>query len=305
MEEKYPRFLEGEIDDLGPEEALFHVIPVPLEQTVSYGGGTGEGPSAILRASSQLEVFDGVSNPSEHGIWTDVPVDTAGPLAEVVGRIEGAVTRSFALGKLPVLLGGEHTVTVGALAACREIHGEIGIVQIDAHADLRDSYEGTPYSHACVMKRACDMGHTVFQAGIRSLSLPEVDFRKSHPVHHLDAREIAKHGIPEAMLPEGFPHRIWLTLDVDGLDPSIMPATGTPEPGGLSWYQCLEIIEKAVAGRKVAGFDVVELAPIDGLHFPDFAAARLVYDTMGIISRRAIIPGWVPRTKTAALRPLI
>lgn len=289
MQEMYPRFLEGEIDDLGPETALFHVIPVPLEQTVSYGGGTGEGPSAILRASSQLEVYDGVSNPSELGIWTGAPVATDGTLEAVVERIREAVARSFGFGKLPVLLGGEHTVTVGALIACKETFGEIGIVQIDAHADLRDSYEGSPLSHACVMRRAHDLGHTLFQAGIRSLSMPEVAFRASHPVHHLDAKEIAKHGISAVMLPEGFPERIWLTIDVDGLDPSIMPATGTPEPGGLTWYQCLEIIEKAVSGRRVAGFDVVELAPIEGLHFPDFAAARLVYETMGIISRLAVL----------------
>ncbi len=288
MQEKYPRFLEEELDEIAPEEALFHVIPVPLEQTVSYGGGTGEGPSAILRASSQLEVYDGVSNPSEHGLWTSPPLATDGTLGEVIGRIEEAVSRSFAMGKMPVLLGGEHTVTVGALAACKKMFGEIGVVQIDAHADLRETYEGTPYSHACVMKRACDMGHTVFQAGIRSLSLPEVAFRKSQPVHHLDARSIAKHGIPKVMLPHGFPECIWLTIDVDGLDPSVMPATGTPEPGGLSWYQCQEIIEKAVVGRRVVGFDVVELAPISGLHFPDFTAARLVYDTMGMISRGAV-----------------
>ncbi|VFQ46573.1 agmatinase [Desulfoluna butyratoxydans] len=288
MHDTYPRFLEEELDEITPEEALFHVIPVPLEQTVSYGGGTGKGPSAILRASSQLELYDGVSNPSEHGIWTAPPVETEGPLSDVVGRIKGVVERSFALGKLPVLLGGEHTVTVGALEACRAAFGEIGIVQIDAHADLRDTYEGTPYSHACVMRRACDMGHTVFQAGIRSLSLPEVAFRKSHPVHYLDARDIAKHGIPEQMLPDGFPERIWLTIDVDGLDASVMPATGTPEPGGITWYQCHEIIEKAVSGRRVAGFDVVELAPVKGLHFPDFTAARLVYDTMGFVSRSAI-----------------
>lgn len=290
MQEKYPRFLEDELDALAPEEALFHVIPAPLEQTVSYGGGTGEGPSAILRASSQLELFDGVSNPSEHGIWTAPPVDTAGALEAVVGRIQGAVGRSLDLGKLPVVLGGEHTVTVGALAACRKAHGPIGVVQIDAHADLRDRYEGSPLSHACVMRRACDMGHAVFQAGVRSLSLPEVAFRESHPVHHLDALDIATGGIPEALLPEGFPERIWLTLDVDGLDPSVMPATGTPEPGGLFWYQCRELIEKAVAGRQVVGFDVVELAPVAGLHFPDFTAARLVYDTMGIISRGALLP---------------
>ncbi|BCS97370.1 agmatinase [Desulfoluna limicola] len=288
MQSTYPRFLEEELDEIAPEEALFHVIPVPLEQTVSYGGGTGEGPSAILRSSSQLEVFDGVSNPSEHGIWTAPPVETYGALEEVVGRIEEATARSISLGKMPVLLGGEHTVTVGALAACKAAFGEIGIVQIDAHADLRDTYEGSPYSHACVMKRACDMGHTVFQAGIRSLSLPEVAFRKTHPVHHLDARDIAMDGIPETVLPDGFPERIWLTIDVDGLDPSIMPATGTPEPGGLTWYQCQEIIRKAVKGRHVVGFDVVELAPVKGLHFPDFAAARLVYDTMGVITRDAV-----------------
>lgn len=281
----YPGFLESEVGKLAPEECLFHVIPVCYESSVSYGTGTEAGPGAILNASQQLEVYDGTGVPSDRGIYTTDPVNCTGSPEEVIKEIESIVAGVIESGKIPVVLGGEHSVSVGAFRALATLNSPVGIVQFDAHADLRDTYEGSSLSHACVMHRAYDMELPMVQIGVRSLSPYEADFRKLNAIPHLDAREIARTGIPDRILPDGFPESIYITFDVDGLDPSVIPATGTPEPGGLSWYQAMDILDNVVAGRNVIGFDVVELAPVEGLHMSDFAAARLVYAIMGIIER--------------------
>ena len=280
-------FLESEIGRPNPHDCLFHVLPACYEKSVSYGKGTENGPLAIIEASQQLEVFDGVDNPSESGIFTLAPVfcreddDPDVYLFEIAANME----RLMRLNKIPVLLGGEHTVSVSAFRALLQIGKPIGIVQFDAHADLRDEYDGDPLSHACVMRRAAEAGFKIFQIGVRSMSPEEVTFRKEKNIPHLDAVQIAENGIPENMLPDDFPENIYITFDVDALDPSIMPATGTPEPGGLMWYPAINLLKKMIQGRNVMGFDVVELAPIDGFHAPDFAVARLVYNLMGIIAR--------------------
>jgi agmatinase len=288
--DNYPGFLESELEsEAGTQnfEALFHVIPVPLEQTVSFGGGTSRGPAAILNASQQLERWDGLSEPLAAGINTTSFIDCSGDIAAILKTIEETVLAVAARGKIPVVLGGEHTVS---LAPIRALAGKsskpIGIIQIDAHADLRDSYEGSPYSHACVMRRALEeFGCRLFQFGVRALCREEVDYRTRHQVNHLDGRAIFTTDLTDFELPADFPEDIYLTLDVDGLDPSVIGATGTPVPGGPSWYQSLTFLERALAGRKILGFDVVELAPMQGDHASDFAAAQLVYSVMGIISR--------------------
>lgn len=264
------KFLESEIPDLPAEDCFFQVICAPMEETVSYGGGTGRGPQAILEASDQLEAFDGVSCPCELGINTD-------GFFQGLEEVESAVSKVWKDGKFPFVLGGEHTVTLGALRALKAAGEEFGVIQFDAHADLRDEYEGSKLSHACVMRRAVDdLGLPLFQIGVRALSLEEHEFRKEKGI-----------GFSKVWnrLPEDFPEKVYITFDVDGLDPSIMPSTGTPVPDGLSWreaFQCLEEISKA---RKIIAADVVELAPIDGLHAPDFGAAMLVYKIMGLVSR--------------------
>ncbi|MCB9480293.1 MAG: agmatinase [Desulfobacteraceae bacterium] len=278
---KYPLFLEEEIGEISPEKALFHVIPVPYEKTVSYGGGTKNGPLKILEASSQLEVYDGNSNPSKKGIYTHQPLFADSP-ENLLELMDGAITKTLMLSKIPVILGGEHTVSVGAFNSFIKNGRKPGIVQIDAHADLRDSYEGSKFSHACVMKRALDFGLDIFQLGIRSLSPYEVELRKEKNIRYIDAKDLNKK-IPDKILPDDFPEEIYLTIDVDGLDPSIMPSTGTPEPGGLMWYETLEIIEKISKERKITGFDIVELAPIENIHHPEFTCARLIYQIMGLI----------------------
>ena len=278
-------FLESELDKPDPEKCLFHVVPACYEKSVSYGSGAGQGAEAILEASLQLEIFDGVSIPAKRGIFTlpallceNEPEKSLFEISEVVKDIIDSK-------KIPVLLGGEHTVSVGAFYALQNLQKSVGIVQFDAHADLRDTFEGSKFSHACVMHRAVEMGFSVFQIGVRSLSPYEVEFRKEKSIDCLDAVKIAAEGIPETVLPDDFPETIYITFDVDGLDPSVILATGTPEPGGLSWYQAMELLEKVIQDRKVIGFDVVELAPVKGLHAYDFAAARLVYNIMGMIDR--------------------
>jgi agmatinase len=285
MQQKYPIFLESE---LGPETAataLFHVIPAPYEKSVSYGKGTKAGPAAILAASQQLELFDGTSIPAAAGIHTLPPLSGNGTAEEVLTAIERSVSQVLKHRKIPVLLGGEHTVTVGALQAVRHHADSCGIVQFDAHADLRDTYEGSPYSHACVMHRALDMGFPLYQIGVRSLSHEEELLRRARNIGRLDGAAIAVAGVPEEILPADFPSDIYITIDVDVLDPGIMPATGTPEPGGLGWYQMMQALAGVIRGRRVLGFDVVELAPVPGLHAADYTVARLIYNFFGMITK--------------------
>ncbi|ACN13261.1 SpeB [Desulforapulum autotrophicum HRM2] len=282
---KPPGFLASELGETRPESCLFHVIPACYEKSVSYGKGAGQGPLAILDASQQLELYDGSGIPAQRGIFTHPVIDCGGPPEKELEKISGRVKDAMAAGKVPVLLGGEHTVTVGALKALEASEKSVGIVQFDAHADLRDTYEGTGLSHACVMHRALDMGFYIYQIGVRSLSPGEVVLRREREICHLDAAEIADKGIPDTILPDDFPEQVYITFDVDGLDPSVIQATGTPEPGGLFWYDAMEILEKIAAERKIIGFDVVELAPIPGFHTSDFASARLVYNIMGMIDR--------------------
>lgn len=281
-----PDFLASELDCRDPESSLFHVIPVPMETSVSYGGGTGAGPAAILTASQQLEAWDGRSFPLKQGIHTTAPVDCTGTIAQVLDRITARTDEVLSKGALPVALGGEHSLTLGLLRALEKKHGQFGIVQFDAHADLRDEYEGNPFSHACVMRRAVEeLGLPLFQIGVRALCHEEHLYRAEAGIGFLDARTLYEQGMPQDLLPEDFPEKIYISFDVDGLDPSVIRATGTPVPGGLGWFDSLTLMEKAIKGRTLAGFDVVELAPAEGDHASDFAAAQLVYAIMGMVDR--------------------
>ncbi len=276
-------FLEGEIPNCAPKESAVYVIPAPLETSVSYGGGTAGGPGAILEASTQLELWNGRSCPAEAGIHTSLSIEGTGSTENCLLEIEKAVAHALSCGAVPLVLGGEHTVTLGALRALKKKYKTFGIVQFDAHADLRSSYEGDVFSHACVMRRAVDdLGLPVFQLGVRALCVEEVEFRReSSLVEGIDARELYLNGLPEVLLPDNFPENIYITFDVDGLDPSVIRATGTPVPGGIGWHDSLSLIEKAVSGRNVIGADVVELAPQEGDHASDFAAAQMVYELIG------------------------
>ena len=286
LESNWPIFLASEIDQPDPKQAAFHILPVPYEKTVSYGGGTAQGPLAILQASEQLEMWDGYSKPCEKGIYTCTPVDCSVAPEQVIANIAAATATILALGAMPVVLGGEHTVTYGVLKGFQQAGiDNFGIVQIDAHADLREAYEGDPLSHASVMKRAVDMGIPLLQLGIRACSEEEVATRAQYGVHYLDADELVVNNLTELPLPDDFPQKVFFTLDIDGIDPSVFPSTGTPVPGGLGWYQTLALFKSLAAQRQIIGFDIMEFSPIAGFHAYDFAAALLTYKLMGIVQR--------------------
>ncbi len=276
-------------DDVAPSApaaARFHVIPVPYEKTVSYGHGTAAGPAAILRASAQLEVFDGKSSPAEDGIFTAAPVDVSGNAEQALANIRAAVARSLENPKaIPIVLGGEHTISSAVVAAVAEKHGRIGVVHFDAHCDLRDTYDGTKWSHACVMRRIHEAGIPLFQIGTRSYCKEECDYRAENGIGFIDAEKLARVGVEAVMLPANFPEKIFISFDIDALDSAVMPATGTPCPGGLSYWDALRLVEKFTLSHKCVGCDLVEFAPIPNLHFCDFAAAQLAYGLMGCISR--------------------
>jgi agmatinase len=285
------RFFETDVPDVAPEKARFHVLPVPYEKTVSYGNGTAKGPAAILAASGQLERFDGMSDPGAEGIYTWPAVDCSGAPERVIDDIALAVKRILKLKKMPVVLGGEHTVTWGVIKGYLDAgERDFGVVQIDAHADLRDAYEGNRYSHASVMRRVVEAGIPLVQLGCRAFCEEEREARKAHKVLAFDAVDLAPGGTSRIKLPKKFPPKVFFTLDVDGMDPSVLPATGTPVPGGLGWYQTLGLFESAARQRRIIGFDVMEFAPIPGFHAFDFAAALLTYKLMGIVQRCSLRP---------------
>ncbi|SFK72012.1 agmatinase [Methylophaga sulfidovorans] len=284
--EDYPIFLGSEIEQPEPDKAMFHVLPVPYEKSVSYGGGTALGPNAILQASWQLEEWDGKSKPCDEGIYTCEPVDCGVAPQQVIDNIAKATAEIIKAGAMPVVLGGEHTVTYGVIKGLRDAGiDDFGIVQIDAHADLRQAYEGDFLSHASVMKRAVDMGIPLYQLGIRAYCEEEMAFRDEFGVLYQDADELVPNRIQSIELPDDFPQKVFFTVDIDGMDPSVFPSTGTPVPGGLDWYQTLNLFESVAKQREIIGFDIMEFAPIEGFHAYDFSASLLTYKLMGIVQR--------------------
>jgi agmatinase len=282
-------FHSDDVPQSAPENARFHVIPVPYEKTVSYGHGTAGGPLAILEASRQLETFDGHSVPSDLGICTTGPVGCSGDAETALANVKRTVASSLAYpNAIPCVLGGEHTITSAVVAAFVEKFGakNIGVVHFDAHCDLRDEYDGTKWSHACVMRRVEEMGVAIYQIGTRSYCVEERDYRIARDIPYVDAEYLCRLGPDVTVkIPADFPKNIFVSFDIDAFDSAVMPATGTPCPGGLSWWDAMRALEIVTQSRRCVGFDLVEFAPIKSLHFAAFAAAQLVYDIMGLISR--------------------
>jgi len=270
------------------EAARVLILPVPMEATVSWGGGTAGGPSAIIAASQQVELYDREHDGEpalEYGIHT-LPALTLAPAAEeAVPQIAAAVASAAATGRLVVALGGEHTISAGVNHGLLEaLGGPLTVVQLDAHCDLRDVYEGTPFSHACVARRILEDPRVeqVLQLGVRSVAGEEVAFARASDgrVRVWYAEDIHAGGWREEFVARVRGRRIHLTIDVDALDPAIVPATGTPEPDGLSWGEAMEVISTTAAEGSIVGIDCVELAPRPGLHHADFAVAKLLYKTI-------------------------
>ncbi len=271
------------------------VVPIPYDHTCTYGTGARFGPRAILEASANIELYDEFLDcePYRAGIWTHESVEpvVTGP-KEMTERVRSLIAGLLDEGKTPVLLGGEHSISLGAVEACRRKEPSLSVLVIDAHADLRPEYQGSPYSHACVQRRFLDFGCSVVQIGVRSLSGEEAKYRKTVPrlasLSVQDYREMMRTD-PEdfrSILGEHLTDKIYLSIDLDGLDPSIMPATGTPEPGGLLWEEITEILTQVWRRGSIVGADIVELEPIPGMRAPDVLAARLTYRLMGLVAAK-------------------
>jgi len=264
-----------------PELSHFHVVPVPYDLTATYRAGARFGPQAIIDASMNLELYDHelASEPARAGVATlrEVPVDIdPARTQENIGTVvEGVLSRE----KVPVVLGGEHTVSLAAVKALAR-REKFMVVSLDAHADLRDSYQGSKLSHACFLRRALEWADGC-ALGVRSLSKGEADYAAGEGLKIIHAEKMAGPSRQEISL-DFIPEHIYLSIDLDVLDPSIMPATGTPEPGGLDWYTMMDLLKRIIDGRRVLGFDVVELCPQPGNPAPDFTAAKLVYKVMGL-----------------------
>ncbi len=262
------------------------ILPIPFERTTSYGKGTAEGPAAILRASHQVEWYDeelGLE-PNRQGIHT-LPYlrPRSEDMAAAIAEIESSALPHLQAGKFLVTLGGEHSLTLGTVRAAAGLHQDLGVVQFDAHGDLRDAYLRSPNSHACVMRRIVeDLGLQTLAVGVRSISREERELihRRRLPViwgHELEGltAKIWRDAL------ERLPRKIYLTFDLDFFDPSLLPATGTPEPGGGTWWPTMRLLRELFVGKEVVAMDVVELSPQAGLHASDFTAARLVYKCLG------------------------
>lgn len=267
-------------------EAGVVILPVPYEATVSYGRGAAMGPEAILRASAQVELYDEHlgSEPFHAGLFTDAMLDTRGTTEDVVRRIGTRFGELMDAGKWVVMLGGEHSITPGGVAAAASRNPELQVVQLDAHADLRQHYAGDRWSHACAMARCIDLGVPLTAIGIRNYSVDEARWMREgiagYRIVHAWEME-SEHWMDIAL--DGLDDRpVYLTIDLDYFDPSVIPATGTPEPGGGAWWPTLRFLDRLIKRANVIACDVVELAPSPGLHHADFTAARLAYKLIGM-----------------------
>jgi len=261
----------------------FVILPVPYEQTTSYKGGTREGPQAIISASKQVELFDEEleAEPYKVGIYTSDELEptSKGP-AEMIEKIYKVGRRLVKDEKEVVMLGGEHTISIGMIKAFKGRYKNLSVLQLDAHADLRQSFQGNRFSHACTMRRVREMVPAV-QVGIRNLSSEEHSWVKKNKIDLFFAQEKNQNWKDKVL--SSLSENVYLTFDLDFLDPSIMPSVGTPEPGGFLWYETLDFLKTLSLKKKIVGFDVVELCPQPGNIAPDFLAAKLIYKLMGYI----------------------
>ncbi len=281
-------FLGLEKEQSSFETSKIAILPVPYEHTVSYGGGTKGGPAAILKASRFVETFDEETKrdiAQEHGIATLSPLEFGKKRdAPAMQLLHDAVADILGKEKFVVTLGGEHSISAPVIAAFAKRYSDVSVLHFDAHSDLRSEYEGSKYSHASVMARVCEFldPKELVQVGIRAQSREEAEYIRDNGVNTFYAHEIREGKYTRVLkywddaVVEKLSDHVYITFDVDALDPSIMPATGTPEPNGLFWHETIQCIRKVGRRHRIVGFDVVELSPIKGLHHPDLTAAKLV-----------------------------
>jgi agmatinase len=275
-------------ENAGYENARAVIFPVPLERTTTYETGTRNGPAAILAASRNMELYDeelGLESSRQFGVATLPAIDTQdGTLEKVLAELHTTELALLEDRKLPVVLGGEHSLTPPLVSAAAKKFPDLTVLQIDAHADLREAYQGNPASHACAMRRVLEVCPAV-QVGIRSLSVEEAVAIPHLRTRIYWAKDIVRSS-NESWVPRvvaDVSQHVYLTIDLDGFDPAYVPATGTPEPGGLDWYQVLGLVRAVATQKTIVAMDVVELLPQPGDHASDFLAAKLIYKTLGYI----------------------
>jgi agmatinase len=261
------------------DESSVVILPVPVDRTTSYVGGTRNGPHDILQASSHMELWDEEMRTDVHGVGIFTLPEMELPFGEMeplIDEIERVAYEIIGRDKFLVALGGEHSITPPLVSAAARKYPGMSVLQIDAHADMRDSYMGTRHNHACAMRRSLDHAR-ITQVGIRSLSteeaevLPKLNTTIFYDVSMRDdPKWIDK--VVESLAPD-----VYVSIDVDGMDPAIMPATGTPEPGGLSWQEITRLLRTVAERRRIVSADVVELSPIPGMVAPTFLCAKLIY----------------------------
>jgi agmatinase len=254
---------------------------VPYDSTTEYKSGTREGPQAIIDASYYLEQYDAALkiDINEVGVYTlpEVQPHMSGP-EHMVERVSQITCDILDKGKLPAMLGGEHSITLGIVRALRERYHELSVLHLDAHTDLRDQYQGTKYSHACVMRRVWELCPVV-HVGIRSLSREEHDFLAQQKIEPFYAETVDNPNLPTQVVSH-LSSQVYVSIDLDVFDPSIMSAVGTPEPGGLNWQQVLGLLHIVASNRQMVGFDIVELCPQEGPNACAILAAKLAFKLM-------------------------
>lgn len=258
------------------DQAEIVLIPVPYDGTSTYGKGADKGPDAILDASENMELYD-IETRSEvykQGVYISPSViEDASPEA-MTEAVDSTVSEYISKGKFVTMLGGEHSVSIGSIRAFNRKYNNLSVLQLDAHSDLRPEYMGSACNHACALHEASKTCNTV-QVGIRSMDTVELPFVKEE--NFFTSYAIRKNPNWQNDVLNRLTDNVYITIDLDAFDPSIMPATGTPEPGGLLWNETLDLLKKVFKKCNVVGFDIVELAPIEDLHAPDFLAAKLYY----------------------------
>lgn len=270
------------------KKAKVVVFPVPYDGTSTYGKGADKGPDAIITASGFVELYDIETNSEmfTKGIYTAPPLKITNKTdpEEVNNKIQESTRKFIRDGKFVVMLGGEHSISTGFARALHEKYKNLSVLHFDAHGDTREEYHGSKYNHACVMARIREFVPSLVQVGIRAIDKEEVDSRKPNQ-HMFFSHAIAdpqnKAWMQQAV--EKLTENVFISIDLDVFDPAIMPSTGTPEPGGMWWYQFMDFVDKVIAQKNVVGFDVVELAPRKGEPAPDFFAAKLVYRMLSMI----------------------
>jgi agmatinase len=287
---KGKNFLGLEGDRSSYENSKVVVLPVPYEATVSYGRGTAKGPEAIIEASQQVELYDEElgCEPCDVGVATLDSVELKGVApSELRAALAPTISKILEDGKVPLILGGEHSITPAVASVVAERNQNITVVQFDAHADLREEYEGERMGHASAIARVREFSPAI-QVGIRNLCKGEAERARRDGLDIFYAKDMRR---GDSWMVEALARirtdEVYITIDLDAFDSAIMPATGTPEPGGMDWYQVTDFLRLVTKERRVRGFDIVELAPIDGFHAPDFLAAKLAYKCIGYLREGA------------------